>query len=245
MSGAWCNSDTATSSLMEAISFVTPVLENYFIRTVGDGVAGLAQSELKTRCRAFIREESAHSRSHKKFNASLLDYLGRMPPGLVLVEALLDSSAKWLSQPNRLMLAAALEHFAAVLSKGYMEQEGTLQFGSAYARAMFMQHAVEELAHRSVVYDLWLSKGAAHGIWRSLTVLAILLAGSGYMAIATSWIFYRKRGRKIVGTLAELAGFAAGRFFKLNTYAAMPELFLFVRRTYHPDQLVESKEGSR
>lgn len=240
LSGNWCNEDAATSSLMEAVSFVTPVLENYFIRTVSAGLATLPHGELTSRCRAFIREESAHSRTHKKFNAALQSYLGNTPPGLALAGFLLRHTDRHLSLTNRLLLAAALEHFAAVISKGYIEQEAQFDFRTGVARELFAQHAREELAHRSVVFDLWQSRGTARVPVRILTVTAILLTGLLYVAIALPWILYRKRNRRLSGTLSALTGFALKRLTSLGSYSPLPELYSFVRRNYHPDRLLDA-----
>jgi predicted metal-dependent hydrolase len=244
LSGTWCNSNAVTSGIMEAVSFVTPVLENFFVRTVAEGIAGRQHSELDQRCLAFMREEAEHSREHKKFNSSLLKYLGRTPPGLALVESLLDSARKHLSLSNRLLLAAAMEHFAAVLSKVYMNQETRLDIHCAFAKALFAEHAREELDHRSVVFDLWRNKGSSGSINRSLTVLAILFTGFVYVSIAVPWIVHRKT-RSLATTLTSLAGFAFRNRSDIKAYSPLPELFSFVRRSYHPDQLVDDSLATR
>lgn len=239
LSGTWCNSNAVTSSVMESVSFVTPVLEKFFIRTVAKGLDGKRNSELDRRCLAFIREESLHSRIHGKLNASLLKYLGRTPPGLALIESLLNAAQERLSLSSRLLIAAALEHFTAVLSKVYVEQETSLDIRCAFARELFSLHAREELAHRSVVFDLWLTKGSAGRLARATTVFAILLIGSVYVSIAVPWILYRKSGRRLPHTLYSLLGFVLNNRSDIASYSPLRELFSFVRRDYHPDELVE------
>lgn len=163
MSGAWCNSSVVTSSIMEAVSFVTPVLESFFIRTVSESLDQSRNSALDQRCLAFIHEESGHSRAHKRFNQSLSGYLGMLPPGLQMVERLRVKARTNLSLPRRLLLASALEHFSAILSMAYLHQEKRMETSSGFAKELFIHHAEEKLAHRSVVFDLWLSKQAASG----------------------------------------------------------------------------------
>src|SRR5664280_1562525 len=90
----WCNADVATSSVMEAVSFITPVLENFFIRTVAEAIRSLPEGELLLRCQEFIREESNHSLVHKKFNAALTHNLVKPPPGLALISSLLDGTRR-------------------------------------------------------------------------------------------------------------------------------------------------------
>lgn len=238
LSGAWCNSSAVTTSVMESISFVTPVLEKFFIRTVAEALEGARESELDQRCRVFIREESLHARVHGKLNASLLKHLRRTPPGLALIESLLDAARKRLSLPGRLLIASALEHFTAVLSKVYVKQEPGLDIRSGFVRELFAQHAREELAHRSVVFDLWLSKGASGRMARALTVFAILLVGSFYVSIAVPWILHRKTGKRPAHTLRALAGFVLCNHSDIANYSPLRELFSFARRDYHPDELV-------
>jgi len=137
LSGAWCNSDIVVTSLLEAISFVTPELEDFVVRTVAEGLATQPECDLRQRCRAFLREESSHSRLHRKFNSLLHEYLGTTPPGLGLVRALLRGARRYLSLSSRLLIVAALEHFAAVLSRVYLRQESGCVFRSASAGEMF------------------------------------------------------------------------------------------------------------
>jgi predicted metal-dependent hydrolase len=235
----WCNADAATSSVMEAVSFVTPVLENFFIRTVVEGIRIPRDGELAERCQAFIREESNHSLVHKKFNASLLAHLGKQPPGLAMVGWLLESARQRLSISKRLALAAALEHLAAVISKLYVNQEDKLNFSSAYARELFDMHAREELAHRSVVFDLWLDNGASSRISRLVTITLVLGAGAAYVSIAVPWILHQKTGRRFIRTWACLTNFVVKNFKDTLVHTPIVELFSFVRHDYHPESLID------
>jgi uncharacterized protein len=239
LSFPWCNSNAATTSVMEAISFVTPVLENFVVCTVAEGLAGMPNSQIYLRCRAFIREESNHSRVHKKFNASLLKYLVMAPPGLTLVQSLLNAARKHLSLFRRLLLVAALEHFAAALSRGYLQQETGWDFRSVSAKELFAQHAREELAHRAVAFDLWLSKGTTGRVERCFTVLAIMVAGFVYVSAAVPWIIYRKTGKHLSSTLVALTRCLLRTCLHIESYSILGELFSFARGDYHPDLVID------
>ena len=238
LSGAWCNANAVTSSLMESVSFVTPVLEAFFIRTVAEALAGQQDPDLDRRCRAFIREEAVHSRLHKRFNASLLKYLRRTPPGVAMIESLLKGMQLNLSLSFRLLLAATLEHFTAVLSKGYLNQETQWDFRCAFTKELFAQHAREELAHRSVVFDLWLSQGKTGRVGRTLIVLTILLAGLAYVSAAVPWILHHKTGKRLTGTLSAFAGFVMRKRLNITNGLSLRELFLFACGDYHPECLI-------
>ncbi len=238
LSGAWCDASDVTSSLMEAISFLTPLLENFFICTVAETLAGQQDASLEQRCRAFIREEAAHSRDHRKFNVRLLRYLGVNPPGLAMIQALLNAARARLSLSRRLLLVATLEHFAAVLSKFYLNQEAQWDFRCAFARELFARHAREELGHRSVVFDLCLSRGNIGRVQRALIIWAILLAALVYVSAAVPWILHRKTGKRLMGVLSAFAGFVMTCRPVMMIDSPLRELFLFARVDYHPEWLV-------
>ena len=77
LSGARCDGDAVVSSVMEAVSFVTPALEGFFIKTIARVRSTQSDPELDQRAREFMREEAEHTRAHRKLNAALLGYLGR------------------------------------------------------------------------------------------------------------------------------------------------------------------------
>lgn len=235
----WCNADPVTSSVMEAVSFVTPVLEVFFIRTVAEGIRTQQDAELVQRCQAFVHEESNHSVVHKRFNATLLKNLGKQPPGLAMIHSLLDGARRHLSLSKRLALAAALEHFAAVISKLYIGHDPRLKFESAFAKELFDMHAREELAHRCVVFDLWRAHGAGGRVVRIVTIGVASLAAAVYVGVAVPWILHRKTGRNFAKTLAGLGGFVAKNLRDMLTHTPVIELLSFVCRDFHPKFLVD------
>ncbi len=244
LAGAWCNGDAVASSVLEAISFVTPVLEKFFIRTVADLCPDRGAPELEACRRAFIREEASHSRAHRRFNAALAGYLGGPPPGLATIAGLLRRVERRLSPRTRLLLVASLEHFTAVSSKAYLRWQGGWHFSCAGPGELFAAHAREELGHRSVVFDLWRSRGAAGRAGRLFAVGATLLAGAAYLSLAGLWILHRKSGRRPVATLRTLAAFIAGRLRERAVGLPLRELFLFARADFHPRRLVDDAVGA-
>lgn len=238
LSGAWCDTSPVISSLMEAISFITPVLEKFFIRTVTEALAKQQDPDIALRCRAFVHEEAVHSYAHKRLNASLLNYLPSPPPGFAIIQSLLDEARQHLPLPQRLLLAATLEHFSAVLSKAYLSQASQWDFCCAFAKELFAQHAREELAHRSVVFDLWSLQGKAGRLGRSFIVSVVLLTGLVYSAVAVPWILHHKTGQSLGQTLSACTGFMRDKRLSFAAYPSLRELFLFTHPDYHPDSLL-------
>jgi predicted metal-dependent hydrolase len=237
LAGPWCNDDARTSATLEAVSFVTPALERFFIRTVADclPLAG-NDPELERLCREFIHEEAEHTGAHRKLNTALLNYMQSPPPGLAAVESLLDMVNRRLSLSTRVALVAALEHFTAVLSKSYLRSHRRWRFGCAYARDLFHQHAREEINHRAVAFDLWLHRGGGSVPVRLAATASILIVGAVYLGIATPWILHRKTGGRFAATLA---GLVARQHEPSGAGSTLKDLFRYVRRDYHPQQLID------
>ena len=239
LSIAWCNANAAATSFMEAISFATPMVESFLIRTVAESLPRQTDAELAGRCRTFIRDESNHSRAHAKFNAALHDYLGGAPPALAVLRTLLGAARTRLSLPSRLLLVAALEHFTAVLSMAYLKRQARWHFRSPFAKELFVRHAAEELSHCSVAFDLWAKDGTASRFARAFSVLAILAAGLVYTAAAVPWILYRKSGRRLAATLFAMAGVVTLLCREMKAGTTLCDLFCFTRPDYHPDRLID------
>lgn len=236
LSGAWCDGDAFASATLEAISFVTPALERFFIRTVAAALDARSGGALDEACRTFMREEAEHTSAHRKFNDALGRYLGKAPPGVAFVEKLLSVADRRVSLVGRIGLVAAMEHFAAVLSKGYLERQAAWRFECGYARDLFARHAQEEIAHRSVVFDLWRAWGGGGRLTRAFIVAVILLVGTVYLGITVPWILRHKRTGQLGAAIAVLV---LGKRPRPSCCISFSELFRFTRGDFHPQRLVD------
>lgn len=238
LASAWYGGDMTSTSLMEATSFATPVLERFFIRTVREALPLCREAALDAAVRAFLKEESAHARAHQLFNACLEAHLGVTPPAARWLERTLGWAEQRLPLRQRVLLAATLEHFAAVLSGLYLAREPQCLIHDASARALFRQHAEEELAHRAVVFDLWLAAGGKSRLSRWVCLLGLLVCVAAYSSMAGLWILYRKLDRQPGPVLAALAGFMLNKRSR-PTLHPLRALFTFTRSDFHPDSLTE------
>ena len=147
---------------------------------------------------------------------------------------LLAAASQRMSLSNRLLLAATLEHFSAVLSRRYLLYEDRWSFCSSFAKTLFAQHAREELAHRAVAFDLWRSRSTDGRRRRFAALLAVLILAWAYLAVAVPWILYRKSGRRLSRTLVHLTKFIGAPRSKSPASSPVGELFLFTRLDFHP-----------
>lgn len=243
LSGAWCNGSLAGTSFLEAVSFVTPVLEAYFIASVSDALRSRRHPDLAERCESFVREEVDHSRAHNRLNARCLDYLERRPPGVGFVSFLLGAARKRLSLPSRLLLVAALEHVAAVASKVYLKQAPGWQIDCAYARALLTEHALEELGHCAVAFDLSQREGVVGRLGRIGVTAAVSATAVAFLAVSVPWILHRKTGRQLGRTASALGRAALSPRAFAAAKTPVVELVSFAHADYHPRLLVGDTGG--
>ena len=196
ISGAWCNASLAMSAFLEAMSFVTPPLERFFIQAVCDAARHCPDPAMKTRANAFVQEEARHSRAHRKFNLALAACLGAPPPGLRQVEWLLDRATRQLSRRSRLASVEAMEEVSEMLSASYLRFECGAAFDCAFARHLFAQHAREEIGHAAVIHDLLVPSRRSGRFVKAAAYAMAATAGTAYLAVAVPWIILRKLGAR-------------------------------------------------
>jgi len=199
LTGPWCNADWRLSALLEAVSFVTPALEAFFIRTVVAALRGNVVGPARHAALAFVREEARHSIAHRRFNGALLDHLVQPPPALGWIEAALGAATRRLSLPTRLRLVAVLEQASARVSARYLNRAPAWRFGCPYAQRLFALHAREELGHHAVIEALRPSAQPRRPMALLADALAWVAVGAGatlYIATAVPWIALRKWRRR-------------------------------------------------
>lgn len=196
ISGAWCNSNIVVSAFLEAMSFVTPPLERFFIQAVCDAARHWPDSSMKSRAHDFVQEEARHSGAHRRFNLALADYLGARPPGVRQVESLLERATRRLSMRARLLSVEAMEQVSEILSARYLRYERGAAIDCPFARHLFAQHAREEIGHAAVIHDLLDPARASSRLVKAAAFATAAGAGTVYFAVAVPWIILRKRSAR-------------------------------------------------
>lgn len=150
----WFEGDAFATRFLEALSLLAPEAERFFIGSVRDCLDGIGDPLLRARCRDFIREEGAHSIAHRRFNERLLGQ--GVEPSRVLrpVRALAAVARRWLPRSLRLAVTAGGEHISAILSQLFLDRDAAARIRDPGVRALFLRHALEELGHRAVAFDL-------------------------------------------------------------------------------------------
>src|SRR5690606_36532948 len=104
---------------------------------------------------AFNRQEAQHTLVHRQDNDRLrkqgvdVDSLTRY------VDKMLNTDyRKRYSRKHTLTLTAALEHFTSIIAHSLFDKRDVMKEADPRVRAMYAWHAIEEVEHKGVAYDV-------------------------------------------------------------------------------------------
>ena len=177
----WNNNDAYRSQLLNALSFMFPVGEQFFIDSVrhfAKDVQAQGNNKLSAEIKLFVGQEATHRHLHQQYNDHLVK-LGYTP----WVERALARSirtAQLLSHKNHLAATVAYEHYTAVLGDGLLRNASWTEGMDPTMREVWLWHAAEESEHKAVAMDTYNAVGG--GYW--MRVLVYFLVSIEFMVFA-------------------------------------------------------------
>jgi predicted metal-dependent hydrolase len=229
----WADDNALLTAVMAGLSAAFPPGERYFIESVRHFGDRVTDPELKERIRGFIGQEANHTKEHIAFN-EFLD--GRGLPVLrmqQLVERALRALKKHDSPAQNLARTVALEHMTAFLASALLENPALLERMHPTVAAFWAWHAIEEIEHRSVAFDVY----KEYVDDERLRVRTMALA-TVFFALATTAraVVIMKR----TGDLFDLPAWARGLDVMFGRQGilrrGLPLYRAYYRRGFHPDQ---------
>lgn len=230
---AWADDNAMMTSLMAGLSAVFPPGERFFIDSVRHYAREVSDPDLKERIRGFIGQEANHTKEHLAFNR-FLDARG-FDVGSIerFVEARLQDLRRSGSPAANLARTAALEHMTALLASAVLEDGDFLERSHPTIEAFWKWHAIEEIEHRSVAFDVYREcvddEALRRRMMAFITVLFCTLS-------AIRMVIMMKR----TGHLLDLPAWAGGLNRLLGRRGllrrAAPLYRAYYRRSFHPDQ---------
>lgn len=221
---------TATTYLTVLSAFFPPG-EDFFVRSVQAFAGQITDPVLKAKVNGFIAQEVIHGREHDRLNDVLrergfdLDVAQR---ALGLALAVL----KLLPERQQLACTAFMEHFTAVMAEATLDTE---ENGRGHihddVKDLWLWHALEELEHKSVSYEVYEAIGNR---WSERLLAQPLVAGTVLPAMLISWahLLVTEGALARPGDVARGLKILFGPGEILRTVAV--KLPLFGRRGFHP-----------
>ncbi|WP_236734125.1 metal-dependent hydrolase [Mycolicibacter kumamotonensis] len=169
--------DIVMSHLVALLSGGFPPGEEGFIRSVRRFAGQITDPVLKKRVAGFIGQEAVHGQEHRRLNEKLIE------KGYPIVRFLTfgpNSRRNKLWErvqdllPGYVHLAftAAAEHYTATVAERLFSDEMQAIPATPEVRNLLNWHALEELEHKSVAFDVYRAVGGPE--WIRIGVMAVL-----------------------------------------------------------------------
>lgn len=142
------------TSLFVVLSAMFPPGEMFFIESIRNVRNQIKDEKLLEDIRAFIAQEAFHSREHKTLNNHLIHSNN---PEVIEIEtktkARLDKLRK-LSTVEQVAATVVMEHYTATLARLLLTDQLIKRKTTQESRNLWEWHALEELEHKSVAFDV-------------------------------------------------------------------------------------------
>ena len=152
---AWLDGDLEASHVVDALSLIFPEGERFFIRSVKHYLDQVGDDpELLERVRGFFGQEGRHGHEHDRMNRILSAQGYDIERFLGFYRDLAYQRIEHATPPHlRLAATVALEHMTSTLAEVAFATE-VLDGAHPRIREMLLWHAVEEIEHRAVAWDV-------------------------------------------------------------------------------------------
>jgi len=169
----WLGGDPFKTRFFDAMSTLFPEGEKFFITCVRDYRDRITDPQLQQEVKDFMRQEGAHGMVHTRFN-------DRLKTQGIEVDKIEESTRNILASIRRIMprsftlgQTAAAEHMTAIMAHSFFHRREVLEHADPRIRAMYAWHAVEEIEHKAVAYDVLTKVAKAGYFMRVLTMLYV------------------------------------------------------------------------
>lgn len=228
----WAFDDNATATCFLAmLSAFFPPGEDFFVESVIRYRDLVTDPVLRAKVAGFTAQEVIHSREHDRLNAAFTDAgFDLTVPEQAIKVAL--GILRLLPAQQQIACTAMLEHFTAVFAEELLTNPDLQNGIHPELAGLWEWHALEELEHKSVTYEVFELVGNSQ-LQRILA--EALVATTVLPAALTGWaaLMVQQRVWDIPGDVAAGFGmiFGKGRFGR-RVLRLMP---LFDKAGYHPD----------
>lgn len=151
----WMGGDAFQSRFWDALSIIFPPGEKYFMNCVRDFRDQISDPKLLQEIKDFNLQEAQHSMVHRQDNDRLRKQGVDVDRLTAYVDNMLnrDYRSKYGKGYN-LAVTSALEHFTSIIAHSLFDKRDIMKHADPRVRAMYNWHAIEEVEHKGVAYDV-------------------------------------------------------------------------------------------
>lgn len=175
----WVRGDPYATAFFNALSAVFPHGETFMIRCMIPWAERVPPS-LAREVKAFIEQEAGHSREHVAMNRALVEAGYDIEPldrKIRRFVALFENASDMV----KLTATMCIEHFTAIVAAELLRDDRHLAGTDPDLHELWLWHAIEEVEHKGVAYDVWKFASqkwnpVRQWLWRSSFMMAITIS---------------------------------------------------------------------
>lgn len=223
--------NSVISTFFAALSATFPPGEKEFINSVRNFQDQVKDPALQEAIKGFIGQEGQHSHQHKSINETL-DNVGLHATKL---EKMLDDKIKkdivGMSDADRLALTVCMEHITAILAEFLLTNQDILDPAPKSIKDLMLWHAIEEIEHKAVAFDVYELTGGDKNRLRVLMAIQTLEFTRLILSYQIMLLWWNKKVPKL-RDFTQMAGFLFG---KKGMFTKVGKSYLdFFRKDFHP-----------
>ena len=153
MSRHWFGGHPFKTRIFDALSLTFPIGERYFISSVRMFRDQITDPDLQARVADFIQQEAQHGLVHDEMNEVMREQGMPLDQMIAFVKARTAEELRKSPEYN-IAMTAGFEHLTAMMANAFYDYQSTMAEADPYVRALFAWHAIEEMEHRDVAFDV-------------------------------------------------------------------------------------------
>lgn len=224
------------SHLLTALSSTFPIGEQFFVHSVRNVRDQVQDPQLQAQIAAFIGQEAMHSKAHSEFNNAWRrdDYqLDRFQAWL----ARKDHHVKSLPPKVQLAITCAFEHFTALLGGYILRHPEVLSTLDDDAAKLWIWHAIEEIEHRAVAFEVYQHVYADHRL-RRMIMRSVTAGFASLTFYSASQLFLQDKKN----SMPKIGGNLLGLYLlEKMLLQLLPEYLSYYRKDFHPAKINYSR----
>ena len=220
------------SHLLTALSSTFPIGEQFFVHSVRNVRDKVSDEKLQAEISAFIGQEAMHSKAHTDFNDAWRtdDYnLNRFQAWL----ARRDQYVRTLHPKIQLAITCAFEHFTALLGGYVLRHPEVLSSLDDDAIKLWVWHAIEEIEHRSVAFDVY-QHVYGDDKTRRMIMRSVTTGFASLTFYSASRLFLQDKKKSIPKVAGNIFGFYLIGKMLIEMF---PEYLSYYKKGFHPSEI--------
>jgi uncharacterized protein len=184
----WLRGNAYDTAFFNALSAVFPIGEAFMIESLRPWLQQL-DGKLAEDAKTFIEQEAAHSREHAGMNRALITAGYDIAPLDRAIRQFVSFFGR-TSATTKLGATMCIEHLTAIVAAELLEKDAHLEGAESEMHRLWLWHAVEEVEHKAVAFDVWMHVTRDWSGLRRWLVRSAMMVG-----VSVSFFINRTRGQ--------------------------------------------------